>query len=102
MATAEAQRSERVRLDLEGMSCASCAARIERKLNELDGVTATVNLASEQAAVAYDPGRVTVDDLLASVSEAGYGASVESAGAARTDDVASARARLVLAALLTV
>ena len=40
-----------VRLDLEGMTCASCAARIEKKLNQLDGVEATVNFATEQATV---------------------------------------------------
>ena len=40
-----------VRLDLEGMTCASCAARIEKKLNRLDGVEATVNFATEQATV---------------------------------------------------
>ena len=40
---------------IEGMTCASCAARIERKLNKLDGVTATVNYATEKAAVDYDP-----------------------------------------------
>ena len=41
-------RPERVRLDLDGMTCASCAARIERKLNKLDGVEATVNFATER------------------------------------------------------
>ena len=58
----ETQRSEVVRLELEGMSCASCAARIERRLNDLDGVEATVNYATDQAAVAFDPAVVTVDD----------------------------------------
>ena len=45
--------AERVELALEGMTCASCAARIERKLNKLDGVAATVNYASEEATVSY-------------------------------------------------
>ena len=48
--------TETLRLDVEGMTCASCAARIERKLNKLDGVEATVNYATEQAAVSFDPG----------------------------------------------
>ena len=69
----ETQRSELVRLELEGMSCASCAARIERRLNDLDGVEATVNYATDQAAVAFDPAVLTVDDLLAAVEGAGYG-----------------------------
>ena len=45
-----------VRLDLDGMTCASCAARIEKKLNKVEGVDATVNFATEQATVTYDPG----------------------------------------------
>ena len=49
---------ERVRLDLEGMTCASCAARIEKKLNRLEGVAATVNFATAEATVTYDPAHV--------------------------------------------
>ena len=45
------------------MTCASCAARIERKLNKLDGVEATVNFATEAASVAFDPASVSVDEL---------------------------------------
>ena len=72
--------SERIRLDLEGMTCASCASRIERSLNELDGVEATVNLATDQAAVRFDPSVVSVTDLVGTVAAAGYGASLESDG----------------------
>jgi len=49
--TREAGFRKEVRLDLEGMTCASCVQRIERKLNKLDGVEATVNFATEQANV---------------------------------------------------
>jgi Cu+-exporting ATPase len=63
--------TETIRLDLEGMHCASCAARIERKLNELDGVAATVNLATEQATVRSD---LPVERLVAAVESTGYGA----------------------------
>ena len=57
------------------MTCASCANRIERKLNKLDGVTADVNYATEKARVSYaDP--VTTADLLATVEAAGYAASL--------------------------
>lgn len=62
-------------LAISGMTCASCSARIERKLNKLDGVQATVNLATEKAQVRYaDP--VGPDDILAAVRKTGYGASV--------------------------
>ena len=44
-------------LDLEGMTCASCAARIEKRLNRVDGAAATVNYATERATVHYDPPR---------------------------------------------
>ena len=47
---------ERVELPITGMTCASCANRIERKLNKLDGVTASVNYATEKARVEFDPG----------------------------------------------
>jgi P-type Cu+ transporter len=63
---------ERVELSIEGMTCASCAARVEKRLNGLEGVVATVNYATEHAAVAYDPARVAADDLVAAVEEAGY------------------------------
>ncbi len=58
---------ERIQLELEGMTCASCAARIERKLNKLEGVEAAVNYATEEAAVEYDPRRIGVDDLIRAV-----------------------------------
>ena len=70
MTATETERNE-IRLDLEGMTCASCVARIERKLNKLDGVEASVNLATEQVTVRCDPS-VTVDDLVSTVEAAGY------------------------------
>src|SRR5437667_1501165 len=72
-ASAEHKKKAELRLDLEGMTCASCAARIEKKLNKLDGVEATVNFATEQATVHFDPG-VAVEQLVAAVESAGYGA----------------------------
>jgi Cu+-exporting ATPase len=59
-------------LPVQGMTCASCANRIERKLNKLDGVTATVNYATEQASVEYDDASVTPEDLVRAVEAAGY------------------------------
>jgi Cu+-exporting ATPase len=88
-----------VSLELEGMSCASCAARIEKQLNALDGVQASVNLATEKAAVRYDDGQVSVDDLVRAVEAAGYGASTRGREREGGDSVP---ARLVVAAVLTV
>ncbi len=71
--------SEReIELAIGGMTCASCANRIERKLNKLDGVTATVNYATEKARVSYADG-VAPTDLVAQVEAAGYTATVPSA-----------------------
>ena len=64
-----------VTLDIGGMTCGSCSARIERKLNKMQGVQAEVNFAMEQAHVAFDDG-VSVDDLIATVVAAGYTASL--------------------------
>ncbi|MFJ2193417.1 heavy metal translocating P-type ATPase, partial [Kitasatospora sp. NPDC087861] len=70
---AGAQARDRVELSIGGMTCASCAARIEKKLNRMDGVEATVNFATEKARVDYGPG-VTVEDLIATVERTGYSA----------------------------
>ncbi len=64
-----------VELAITGMTCASCANRIERKLNKLDGVIATVNYSTEKAKVTY-PGTVSTDELLRTVEAAGYAAAL--------------------------
>jgi len=65
-----------VDLPIEGMTCASCANRVERRLNGLDGVTATVNYATEKATVRFDPAAVAPEDLVAAVAAAGYRATL--------------------------
>ncbi|MET0416805.1 MAG: heavy metal translocating P-type ATPase [Actinoplanes sp.] len=84
-----------IELSISGMTCASCATRIEKKLNRLDGVKATVNYATEKASVRYETG-VTVDDLIATVTKTGYSATppVE-----RPDHV---RTRLIVSIVLSV
>ncbi len=67
-----------VELSIDGMTCASCAHRIEKKLNKLDGVTATVNFATEKARVEYGP-EVTPEQLIATVEETGYQAHLPEA-----------------------
>jgi P-type Cu+ transporter len=89
-----------ITLALEGMTCASCAGRIERELNDLEGVQASVNLAIEKATVRYDESSLDVDALLAAVEAAGYRASA--AGMREDEQRDTVRTRLALAAALTV
>ena len=64
---------EHVRLPVEGMTCASCAGRVERALNRLPGVEAAVNLAGETAEIDYDPQLIAPDQLAGTIEQAGYG-----------------------------
>ena len=90
-----------ITLELEGMTCAGCATRIERRLNELDGVEASVNLATEKATVHYDEADVAVGDLIREVEAAGYRASP--AGDTHSEGPADLlRVRLVAGIALTV
>ena len=100
-ATATPDAETRVDLALEGMTCASCATRIERKLNKIEGVDAAVNYATEQAAVRYDPKRVAVADLIGAVEAAGYHARLATEAAEDEDRARTLRTRLVVAAALT-
>ncbi|WUH99465.1 heavy metal translocating P-type ATPase [Spirillospora sp. NBC_00431] len=101
--------SERIELAIGGMTCASCANRIERKLNKLDGVTATVNYATEKATVEYSGG-VSPDELVATVAKAGYSAELpappkpeQGGDAPQPDDGLTAlRQRLFTAIVLSV
>ena len=111
MATHEQQHlAEReVSLDIQGMTCASCVNRVERKLGKIEGVQATVNLPLNSASVRV-PAGVTDDQLVASVEAAGYQAKVAvPAGHGGHEDhmahggtAAELRPRLMTAAILTV
>ncbi len=98
-----------VELEISGMTCASCANRIERKLNKLDGVTATVNYATEKARVVIPEGLDPIE-LVRTVEQAGYGAvlprpataDTEPGAPADDDPTRSLRQRLVISAVLTV
>ncbi len=93
-------------LPISGMTCASCAARVEKRLNRLDGVEATVNYATERAAVTFPPASVTPEDLVAAVEQAGYTAvlpsSAPQAHEHAHDPVADLRRRLIFAAIASV
>lgn len=92
---------EHLELAITGMTCASCATRVEKRLNKVEGVTATVNFASEHAAVAYDPAQVRVEDLIEAVEAVGYGAALPEA-VSDEDPARPYRGRLVLAVALSV
>jgi Cu+-exporting ATPase len=106
MTAATTPSTERVELPITGMTCASCANRIERRLNKLDGVAATVNYATESATVEYDAGSVAADQLVDAVAAAGYQTTLPSAeleaapsGATESDASAPLRRRLIFSAL---
>ncbi len=67
---------QRLELAIDGMTCAACAVRVEQALNALDGVDATVNLASARAQVRFSPGKARGEDLIAAVHRAGYRAQI--------------------------
>ena len=96
-----------VELAITGMTCASCAMRIEKKLNKLDGVTATVNYSTEKARVSYPAGMAT-QELLATVEKAGYAARLpEPPGAdapapVEVDHVTALQQRLIIVTVLTI
>ncbi|MCB0969129.1 MAG: cation-translocating P-type ATPase, partial [Ilumatobacter sp.] len=89
-----------VDLDVTGMTCAACAARIERKLNKLDGVTASVNYATERAHITLADRPVDVADLIAAIEATGYGAHEPDPDVAEPDRAAELWRRLVVAVVL--
>jgi P-type Cu+ transporter len=89
-------------LPVSGMTCASCAARVERTLNGLDGVTATVNYATERATVDFDDEAVGPEQLVDAVQSAGYGASLPGTPRPDADEARGLRARLRVSAVLAV
>lgn len=95
---------QRIELDISGMTCAACAARIEKKLNKLEGVTATVNYATERAVIlGLSPDDAA--DVIKTVENTGYGAAEVVEGSepdGYSDRVKMLRNRLIVAALLTV
>ena len=92
----------RLELEVGGMSCASCAARVQKKLNELEGVEASVNYATELATVSYEPGHVGLEDFVQAVEAAGYTAGLPAEAGPQVDPVRPLRTRLLVALTLTV
>lgn len=76
---------QHVDIGVTGMTCTSCSSRVERKLNKLDGVTATVNFATETASVDFNPAAVSAEDLMATIQKTGYGAFFTNTNAPEAD-----------------
>jgi P-type Cu+ transporter len=96
----------RVELPIEGMTCSSCAGRVEKSLNGLDGVEATVNFATERATVNFDPVQVAPEDLVGAVEDVGYAASLPEADRqegekSEIDPTEDLRRRLIFSAVLS-
>src|ERR1700757_3212483 len=97
-----------VELGIGGMTCASCAVRIEKRLNRLKGVTATVNFATETAHVSF-PAEVSTGDLISAVEQTGYTAAVPASrpagseaadGTSAADEASRLLPRLLVSAAL--
>jgi Cu+-exporting ATPase len=90
-----------IELDVQGMTCASCAARIEKKLNRLEGVKATVNYATEKA-VAHVGGGTTAQTLIETIEKTGYGATLPADSPRDPDlELRQLRRRLIMTAALS-
>ncbi|MFD9215209.1 heavy metal translocating P-type ATPase [Streptomyces sp. NPDC059544] len=112
--TATVHGTAEVELAIGGMTCASCAARVEKKLNRMDGVEATVNYATEKARISYRDDAVSVRDLIATVEATGYTATKPppprtrpadedgDGGTGPEDELRPLRQRLVTAVVLSV
>lgn len=92
--TPTSDQRQSIELDLQGMTCASCAARIEKKLNKVDGVRANVNYATEKVHLLAPP-EVTVPELITVVEKAGYGASVPVPDAPPVDHARDLKLRMI-------
>ena len=113
--TSETAARSELQLDIGGMTCASCAARIEKKLNRMEGVTASVNYATEKAKVVFDAA-VTPAELIATIEATGYTAAVPApvgnsvdnpvakpgSPADHADPTVSLRQRLAISAVLAI
>ena len=104
------QTAESMNLAVEGMTCASCANRIEKNLNQIDGVEASVNFATENASVSFDPARVDTEQLVEAVEQAGYTAKLPAAAGDEAEEDADSgdselegwRRRLIVSTVLSV
>ncbi len=99
-------QTDKVELDVYGMTCAACSTRIEKVLNKMDGIQeASVNLANETAQVEYTPGLVSLDDIIARIQKLGYDAEEradrEEKSSQKEEELKKKRIKLYISALLS-
>ena len=99
---------DKIELDIQGMTCAACATRIEKGLNKISGVVnANVNLALERATIEYNSGEVSIADMIKKVKDIGYkaterkGDNVDAEKEARESEIKSQKRKLVISAILS-
>ncbi|WP_251517331.1 MULTISPECIES: heavy metal translocating P-type ATPase [Staphylococcus] len=98
--------TEKIELDVQGMTCAACSNRIEKGLNRMDGVTnANVNLTTENAVISYNPNTVSESDFIAKIQHLGYDASLKQSAkekqSAKHQEIKRKRTKLIISAILT-
>src|SRR4030065_2626884 len=98
-------RTDHTELQITGMHCASCSARLEKALNQLPGLSAVVNIATEKASIAFDPHHIDIERLIAAVRGTGFDAhpprDFAAEKAARAAAYRSEQLQFVIAVLLT-
>ncbi|WP_188455343.1 heavy metal translocating P-type ATPase [Virgibacillus oceani] len=98
-------QTEKAEFDIYGMTCAACSTRIEKTLNKMDGVNASINLTTEKGIVEYEPGLVTVDQITERVAKLGYEAkqsqSREEQRNHKEEEIHDKKVKLLISAILT-
>ncbi|MDL4839660.1 heavy metal translocating P-type ATPase [Aquibacillus rhizosphaerae] len=98
-------QTEHAEFDIYGMTCAACSARIEKVLNKMDGVSASINLTTEKGVVEYEPGIVKIDDIQAKVAKLGYEAkpsqSREEKRTHKEEEIHDKKVKLMISTILT-
>jgi P-type Cu+ transporter len=95
---------KKLELNVKGMTCAACSTRIEKVLNKMEGVEATVNLATETATVSYLSGMTTSEEIIQKIKKIGYDASVKNGTGLedeRTEDLKNKKRTLILSIILS-
>lgn len=99
-------QTEKTEFDIHGMTCAACSTRIEKVLNKMEGVTASVNLTTEKGIIEYQPGLVTVDEIIQKIGKLGYEAVLSQTREAQRNhkeaEIRNQKIKLLISTVLTI